>query len=91
MPELRQALACLYEAESFDVISDHTSPIALSIAASGVVPVLHTVHGPLDGELGAVYNVAMRGRAARRAGRHLISSAWRATVAAMGRNVRECA
>jgi glycosyltransferase involved in cell wall biosynthesis len=58
VPELRQALACLDEAESFDVISDHTSPLALSIAAPGVVPVLHTVHGPLDGELGDVYEDA---------------------------------
>jgi glycosyltransferase involved in cell wall biosynthesis len=58
LPEMRQALACLHEAETFDVISDHTSPIALSLAARGVVPVLHTVHGPLDGELGTVYEEA---------------------------------
>ena len=54
-PEFRQILFCLRHASDFDVISDHTSPIALSIAANGKVPFAHTVHGPLDGELGQIY------------------------------------
>ena len=54
-PELRQILFCLRHASDFDIVSDHTSPIALSIAANGRVPFVHTVHGPLDGELGQIY------------------------------------
>jgi len=55
LPELRHALACFERAEEFDVINDHAGP--LSIALGGLVdkPVLHTVHGPLDGEPGLVY------------------------------------
>jgi glycosyltransferase involved in cell wall biosynthesis len=54
-PELRHALACFDRANEFDVINDHAGP--LSIAFGGLVetPVLHTVHGPLDGEPGEVY------------------------------------
>src|SRR5213082_1720674 len=55
LPELRHALACFDRAGDFDVINDHSGP--LSIALGGLVgtPVLHTVHGPLDGDPGRVY------------------------------------
>jgi glycosyltransferase involved in cell wall biosynthesis len=55
LPELRHALACFGRAGDFDVINDHAGP--LSIALGGLVdtPVLHTVHGPLDGDPGLVY------------------------------------
>jgi glycosyltransferase involved in cell wall biosynthesis len=55
LPELRHVLACYERADEFDVISDHTGPFA--VAAGGLVstPVLHTVHLPVDGELGDVY------------------------------------
>src|SRR5919201_1723285 len=55
MAELRHALACFDRADEFDVINDHAGP--LSIALGGLIdtPVLHTVHGPLSGEAGAVY------------------------------------
>jgi glycosyltransferase involved in cell wall biosynthesis len=55
LPELRHALACFGRAGDFDVVNDHSGP--LSIALGGLVgtPVLHTVHGPLDGDPGRVY------------------------------------
>jgi glycosyltransferase involved in cell wall biosynthesis len=55
LPELRHALACFTREGDFEVINDHAGP--LSVALGGLVgtPVLHTVHGPLDGEPGQVY------------------------------------
>ncbi len=55
LPELRHVLACFQRAGEFDVISDHTGPFAAALAELLPTPVLHTVHGPLDGELGDVY------------------------------------
>ena len=53
--ELRHALACYGDPDEFDVISDHTG--MLGVAMSGLVdtPVVHTVHGPMDGEPGEMY------------------------------------
>jgi glycosyltransferase involved in cell wall biosynthesis len=55
LPELRHALSCFTRDGEFDVINDHAGP--LSIALGGLVdtPLVHTVHGPLNGEPGAVY------------------------------------
>src|SRR5919205_3074795 len=55
MPDLRHAFACYEQADEFDVINDHSGP--LGALAGGLVstPVLHTLHGPLDGEPGEVY------------------------------------
>jgi glycosyltransferase involved in cell wall biosynthesis len=55
LPELRHVLACLERAAEFDVVSDHTGPLAAALARSAAIPVLHTVHGSLAGELGAAY------------------------------------
>lgn len=52
LPELRHVLACYERAGEFDVISDHTGPLAAALGGLSVAPVLHTVHGPVDGELG---------------------------------------
>lgn len=60
LPELRQVLACYERADEFDVISDHTGPFAAALAPVIGVPVLHTVHGPLDGELGDAYEQIAR-------------------------------
>jgi glycosyltransferase involved in cell wall biosynthesis len=56
LPELRNALACFDRAGEFDVINDHGGP--LSVALGGLVdtPLVHTVHGPLEGEPGEVYD-----------------------------------
>jgi glycosyltransferase involved in cell wall biosynthesis len=53
--ELRHALACYGDPDEFDVVSDHTG--MLGVAMSGLVetPVVHTVHGPMDGEPGEMY------------------------------------
>jgi glycosyltransferase involved in cell wall biosynthesis len=60
LPELRHVLACYERADEFDVISDHTGPVAAALAALVRVPVLHTVHGPMDGELGEAYEQIAR-------------------------------
>jgi glycosyltransferase involved in cell wall biosynthesis len=53
--ELLHNLPCYTHAEDFDVISEHTG--MLGIVMSGLVetPVAHTVHGPLTGEPGQMY------------------------------------
>lgn len=39
----------------FDVISDHTGPLAAALGRLSDAPVPHTVHGPVAGELGEAY------------------------------------
>ncbi len=58
--ELRHVLACYERADTFDVISDHTGPVAAALSRFVECPVLHTVHGPLDGELGDAYEQVAR-------------------------------
>jgi glycosyltransferase involved in cell wall biosynthesis len=53
--ELSHALACYGEAEEFDVISDHTGVAGLALSGLVDRPVVHTVHGPLVGEPGLMY------------------------------------
>jgi glycosyltransferase involved in cell wall biosynthesis len=55
VPELRHALACYTRADEFDVINDHSGMPAAALAGVVRTPVLHTVHGPLDGEPGQIY------------------------------------
>jgi glycosyltransferase involved in cell wall biosynthesis len=56
-PELRHALNCYARAEEFDVINDHTGMLGAVLGAAVSTPVVHTVHGPLDGEPGEVYEL----------------------------------
>jgi glycosyltransferase involved in cell wall biosynthesis len=60
MPELRHALGCYTRAGDFDVINDHSGMPAAALAGSLRTPVLHTVHGPLDGEAGGTYESIQR-------------------------------
>ena len=60
LPELRHVLACYERAKEFDVIGDHTGPLAAALGGLSLAPVLHTVHGPLDGELGDAYEQIAR-------------------------------
>ena len=53
---LRHVLACYRRAGEFDVIHDHCGAAGLSLAASCPIPVVHTVHGALDGEVGEIYS-----------------------------------
>jgi glycosyltransferase involved in cell wall biosynthesis len=55
-PELRHALSCYELAGEFDVISDHSGPLGAVLGAAVPIPVVHTVHGPLDGEAGRIYD-----------------------------------
>ena len=55
LPELRHVLACYERAAEFDVINDHTGPLAATAAGLVTTPILHTVHLPVGGELGDVY------------------------------------
>ena len=55
LPELRHVLACYARAGDFDVINDHTGPLGAALGGLSGTPVVHTVHGPLDGEPGEVY------------------------------------
>jgi glycosyltransferase involved in cell wall biosynthesis len=58
--EVRHLVAALDNAAEFDVLNDHTG--MLGLLAGGVVstPVVHTVHGPLDGEPGEMYELICR-------------------------------
>jgi glycosyltransferase involved in cell wall biosynthesis len=60
LPDLSQALACYAQADEFDVVNDHSGPLAAALGAAVETPVVHTVHGPLDSEGGELY-----GRVAR--------------------------
>jgi glycosyltransferase involved in cell wall biosynthesis len=54
--ELRHVLHCLERADEFDVINDHSGPPAAALGAVVDTPVVHTVHGPLEGEPGLLYD-----------------------------------
>jgi glycosyltransferase involved in cell wall biosynthesis len=54
--ELRHVLHCLERADEFDVINDHSGPPAATLGAIVDTPVVHTVHGPLEGEPGLLYD-----------------------------------
>ena len=53
--DLHHALACLERAGEFDVVNDHSGPLAAALGGAVATPVLHTVHGPLDRRMGDVY------------------------------------
>jgi glycosyltransferase involved in cell wall biosynthesis len=55
LPELRHVFACYERADDFDVINDHTGPLGAALGGLSKTPVVHTVHGPLNGEPGVVY------------------------------------
>jgi glycosyltransferase involved in cell wall biosynthesis len=67
--ELQHAVACFARHDDFDVIHDHTGMLGLGLGSLLPTPLVHTVHGPLDGEPGEMYEhiVAMAPRA------HLVS------------------
>jgi glycosyltransferase involved in cell wall biosynthesis len=54
-PELRHALSCYARAEEFDIVNDHSGPLAATLGAAVETPVVHTVHGPLVGADGDLY------------------------------------
>jgi glycosyltransferase involved in cell wall biosynthesis len=56
-PEIKHALSCFARAEEFDVINDHTGMLGCTLGATVSTPVVHTVHGPLNGEPGEIYEL----------------------------------
>ena len=58
--ELRHALAALDRADEFDVLHDHTGMLGLTLGGVVDTPMVHTVHGPLDGEPGEMYEQICR-------------------------------
>jgi glycosyltransferase involved in cell wall biosynthesis len=64
--ELRHAVSCLVHSDDFDVISDHTGLLGLALGSMGHTPFAHTVHGPVSGDPGVLYEqvVAMAPQAA---------------------------
>jgi glycosyltransferase involved in cell wall biosynthesis len=59
-PELQHALACFRRADEFDVVNDHAGPLSIALGGLVETPVLHTVHGPLDGDAGRIYEQLTR-------------------------------
>ncbi|MEO8291446.1 MAG: glycosyltransferase, partial [Gaiellaceae bacterium] len=58
--ELRHALSCFERAGDFDVINDHSGPLGATLGGTVETAVVHTVHGPLGGEPGLVYESLAR-------------------------------
>ena len=58
--ELQHALKCFARHEDFDVIHDHTGLLGLSIGPLLSTPFVHTVHGPVDGHPGDLYEQVVR-------------------------------
>jgi glycosyltransferase involved in cell wall biosynthesis len=55
LPDLRHALSCYTRAGDFDIVNDHSGPLAATVGGAVDTPVVHTVHGPLRGADGALY------------------------------------
>ena len=58
--ELLHALPCYGHAEDFDVINEHTGMTGIVLSGLVDTPVVHTVHGPLTGEPGEMYEELCR-------------------------------
>src|SRR5436309_581261 len=59
-PELLHVLTAYAHADEFDVMNDHTGMLGATLGATVETPVVHTVHGPLEGEPGHVYELIDR-------------------------------
>jgi glycosyltransferase involved in cell wall biosynthesis len=53
--ELQHALNCFKRHSDFDVIHDHTGLLGLALGSLLSTPLVHTVHGPLTGHPGELY------------------------------------
>ena len=54
-PDLRHALHAFSQADEFDLINDHSGMLAATVGGALTTPVVHTVHGPLNGLPGTLY------------------------------------
>jgi glycosyltransferase involved in cell wall biosynthesis len=53
--ELRHAVHCFGQHDEFDVVHDHTGLLGLALGSLLSTPLVHTVHGPLTGQPGEMY------------------------------------
>jgi glycosyltransferase involved in cell wall biosynthesis len=53
--ELNHAVSCFARASDFDIVNDHTGLLGAALGGTTTTPAVHTVHGPLDGEAGEMY------------------------------------
>jgi glycosyltransferase involved in cell wall biosynthesis len=53
--DLQHTLSCYTRAGDFDIVNDHSGMLAALTSGLIETPVVHTVHGPLDGEPGEMY------------------------------------
>jgi glycosyltransferase involved in cell wall biosynthesis len=58
--DLRHALNCLSRQDEFELVNDHSGMLAAAIGGGGRVPMAHTVHGPLGGMPGEMYEQISR-------------------------------
>src|SRR5918999_3725459 len=58
--ELQHALACFARDGEFDVVHDHTGLLGLALGSLLRTPLVHTVHGPLTGHPGQLYEQIVR-------------------------------
>lgn len=58
--ELQHAVNCFTRADEFDVVHDHTGLFGLALGGLLSTPLVHTVHGPVDGQPGDLYERVVR-------------------------------
>ena len=58
--ELQHALGCFKRDGEFDVVHDHTGLMGLALGSLLRTPLVHTVHGPLTGPPGELYEQIVR-------------------------------
>jgi glycosyltransferase involved in cell wall biosynthesis len=58
--ELQHALNCFARHKDFDVIHDHTGLMGLALGGLLATPLVHTVHGPVSGQPGDLYEQVVR-------------------------------
>ena len=58
--ELQHALGCFKRDGEFDVVHDHTGLMGLALGSLLRTPLVHTVHGPLIGPPGELYEQIVR-------------------------------
>jgi glycosyltransferase involved in cell wall biosynthesis len=58
--ELQHAVHCFSRHDEFDVVHDHTGLLGLGMGSLLPTPLVHTVHGPLTGQPGELYERTVR-------------------------------
>jgi glycosyltransferase involved in cell wall biosynthesis len=58
--ELQHLVAALERAGEFDLVNDHTGLLGAALGGALPIPLVHTVHGPLTGDPGRLYESVAR-------------------------------